>query len=253
MQVVHYKVGKTNFEIATKKGSVTAYKNDKSKGLKNVLDSEIVWKDLKKGERASGQELMAAFKTDDVLKVAEVIIEKGDLQLTEAERKEIMAKKRNEIVNYIHKYYVDPKTGFPHPIIRIDAALNESKVRIDPDAPTEKQVTEFMKSLITIIPCKKTEISGTVVIPLIHQKAANSVISKYAKIVGQKKSDTGLTVNITCVPGDFQQLINELNQATKGECDIQFDSAPDVGETQRETTNTSPKNSQKTTGKGGKK
>lgn len=45
MQVVHYKVGKINFEIATKRGAVTAYKQDKSTGLKNVLDSEIVCND----------------------------------------------------------------------------------------------------------------------------------------------------------------------------------------------------------------
>jgi len=230
MQVVHYKVGKVNFEIGTKRGAVTAYKLDKSKGLKNVLDSEIIWKDIKKGDRASSAELMTAFKTDDVMKVAEVIIEKGELQLTDQERKEILTKRRNEIVNYIHKYYADPKTKLPHPIIRIDAALNEAKARIDPDLPTEKQVTEIMKTLITIIPCKKMEIPGIVIIPIVHHKQASVIIKKYAKVSGERKIDDSCTFNISCVPGDCQQLITELNAVTKGECDIQLETGSDVAE-----------------------
>lgn len=227
MQVVHYKVGKINFEIATKRGAVTAYKQDKTAGVKNVLDSEIIWKDLKKGERASSSELNTAFKTDDVIKVAEIMIDKGELQLTDQERKEILAKRRSEIVNYIHKYYADPKTKLPHPVIRIDAALNEAKVRIDPEIATEKQVQDIMKTLITIIPCKKMEIPGIIIVPSVHVKAAQSVVKKYAKVSGERKVETGTSFNISCVPGDCQQLISELNAATKGECDIQFETAGD--------------------------
>jgi len=224
MQVVHYKVGKVNFEIGTKTGAVTKYKADHSFGIKNVLDSEIVWKDLKKGDRASGQDLMTAFKTDDVWKVAETIIDKGELQLTESERKEILSKRRNEIVNYIHKYYADPKTKLPHPVIRVDAALNELKVKIDPDIATEKQVLEIMKTLPTILPCKKIEIQGTIIVPQNHLKNAVTVIKKFAKMSGEKKVETGTSYNISCVPGDVNSLISELNAATKGECDIQFES-----------------------------
>jgi ribosome maturation protein SDO1 len=85
-----------------------------------------IWKDINKGDRASADELQAAFKTTAVKDIARTIAQKGTLQLTEAERKEILQKKRNEIstaclflshplVTYIHKYYVDPKTRTPHP------------------------------------------------------------------------------------------------------------------------------------------
>jgi ribosome maturation protein Sdo1 len=42
MQVVHYKVGKVNFEIGTKRGAVSKYKENNDFGIKNVLDSEVV-------------------------------------------------------------------------------------------------------------------------------------------------------------------------------------------------------------------
>jgi hypothetical protein len=53
---------------------------------------------------------------------------KGELQLTAAERQEKIDKKRKEIVNYIHKYYIDPKTKLPHPVVRIEGAIDEIKV-----------------------------------------------------------------------------------------------------------------------------
>jgi len=219
---VHYKVGKVNFEIGTKKGAVTAYK-EKGGSIQQILDSEVIWKDIKKGDRASSAELKAAFQTDDVLKCAEAIVQKGELNLSESERKEILTKKRNEIINYIHKYYADPKTKLPHPILRIDNALNELKVRIDGDAPTERQVLDIMKTLVTILPCKKIDITGSVTVSQLYNKAATAVVQKYCANMKVAAAGDTLTITMSCVPGDYDKLINELNSATKGECDIQFD------------------------------
>jgi ribosome maturation protein SDO1 len=44
------------------------------------------------------------------------ILIKGDYQESTKERKEKVEQKRKEIVNFIHKYYVDPKTKVPHPV-----------------------------------------------------------------------------------------------------------------------------------------
>lgn len=56
-----------------------------------------IWKDINKGDRASAEELTAAFKTTNAKEIARIIVQKGTLQLTEAERKEILQKKRLEI------------------------------------------------------------------------------------------------------------------------------------------------------------
>jgi len=81
-------------------------------------------------------------------------------------------------VNYIHKYYADPKTKLPHPVLRIENGLNEIKARIDPESPTEKQVLDIMKTLITVLPCKKMEMEGVIVVPFAHKQAANNVLKK---------------------------------------------------------------------------
>eukprot|EP01126_Amoeba_proteus_P000881 TRINITY_DN1024_c0_g2_i7.p1 TRINITY_DN1024_c0_g2~~TRINITY_DN1024_c0_g2_i7.p1 ORF type:complete len:158 (+),score=19.54 TRINITY_DN1024_c0_g2_i7:340-813(+) len=153
----------------------------------------------------------------DTLEIAKLIAIKGTLQLTDAERKEIMRKKRNEIgsllnslsnwknptqpksgystnyllVTYIHKYYVDPKTKTPHPALRIDNALNTLKYRVDPDVPVDKQVTEIMRNLPGILPVKKMEVTGVITIP--HAFLGNSpqIIRDYATVKSERYIDTG--------------------------------------------------------------
>lgn len=73
--------------------------------------------------------------------------------------------------------------------------------------------------------------------PQNHQKTAVAVIKKFGKVSGERKVENGTSYNISCVPGDMNSLISELNAATKGmdsphfsifvsflgECDIQFE------------------------------
>jgi len=108
-QVVRYKVGKSNFEILTKPGSVLKYREGKL-GWDNVPFADVVYKNQAKGDKASAIELKAAFKTENENESMKIIAEKGELQLTTGERKDKVDKKRAEVINYIHKYYTDPKS-----------------------------------------------------------------------------------------------------------------------------------------------
>ena len=83
-----------------------------------------------KAEKASAAELESSFGTADEMECAREICKKGDLQLTAAERAEKVAQKRAAILNYLNKYYMDPKSNLPHPIARLDAALDDIKVFI---------------------------------------------------------------------------------------------------------------------------
>ena len=65
-------------------------------------------------------------------------------------------------VNQIHKYYINPKTKTPHPVARIDAAIDDVKYHVDGDKPVDKQVQEIVKKILTVIPLKKSEVTGTI-------------------------------------------------------------------------------------------
>jgi ribosome maturation protein SDO1 len=163
----------------------------------------------------------AAFGTDKAGDIVKTIVEKGDVELNANERKEAVEKKRAEIVNYIHKYFVDPKTKTPHPVVRIQNALDTLKIRVDPDIPAERQVQEITRRLPEVLPVRKQEMEGTISIPHAFLGQAAGIIKKMAQIRGESYTGEGCTYDVTFVPGDYQPLTQELQKLTQG--NFQFD------------------------------
>jgi len=124
-------------------------------GFDRVLESDEVWKDFRKGDRASDSELEVAFNTLDRRQICQIILEEGEIQFTTEERRSFTEKKKNEIINYIHKFYVDPRSKTPHPTLRIENAFEELRIRIDPTIETKKQAKLIVKRIIEILPLKK--------------------------------------------------------------------------------------------------
>lgn len=56
------------------------------------------------------------------------ILAKGEIALTTAERREKVEQKRKEILHFINLYYVDPSNNLPHPIPRLETAMESFRV-----------------------------------------------------------------------------------------------------------------------------
>ena len=61
------------------------------------------------------RKLTELFKTTNFLQIAEIILRKGDLNLTTDQRRRLVEEKRKQIVATIARNFVDPRTGLPHP------------------------------------------------------------------------------------------------------------------------------------------
>jgi len=250
-QVVRYKSGKHTFEVMTKPGSVLKYRAGQL-GISNVLEADIVFKDLSKGDKASSIDLVEVFKTDNQAECCQKIVDEGQLQMTDAERKEILEKKRREIVNYLHKYYLDPKSKAPHPVVRIENALTDLKYRVDPDTPVEKQVQEIMKNMPGVLPMRKMDMTGWITIPHAHIGVAQGQLKKFVTVKHERYNDDGCEFEVTLVPGDYEALISLLNNTCKGEYDIKIDGATHLSTSSNADTDEKGKGKARG-GRGGKK
>eukprot|EP01136_Pigoraptor_vietnamica_P023460 Opistho-1_new@6491 len=221
-QLVRHKAGKGQFEVATHPGTVLKWRKGEEQWA-NVPFADAIFKNFSKGERAKAEDLKAAFETDNVDECMKIICQKGTVAENAAERKEKTDKKRNEIVNYIHKYYINPQTNTPHPAKRIELALEEMKARIDPELPTEKQAHDILKKMVEILPLKKSEMEGTLKIPHKHLGAGQGVVAKWAQKKSESYDSEGCTMEVSIVPGDYDAFMNDLVRASKGE--IVFDIA----------------------------
>ncbi|MEM0100599.1 MAG: ribosome assembly factor SBDS, partial [Desulfurococcaceae archaeon] len=140
------------FEILVDPDRALELKSGKSISIDDVLISDIIYKDAKKGLKASPEAMREVFGTDDPRTVALEIIKRGEIQLTAEQRRKLIEEKKAQIINLIARNVVDPKTKLPIPLKRIELALEQSRVSIDPFKPAEQQFEEIVSQLAKIIP-----------------------------------------------------------------------------------------------------
>ena len=125
--VVRYSFEGEKFEILVKPDPALDYKLGKKKDISAVLVSDEIYTDSGKGTKPSTEKLLKAFKTEDQTEVAQLIMQKGDLNLTTDQRRKMIDEKKKQIVEFIAKTYVDPKTHLPHPPLRVEQAMKDAQ------------------------------------------------------------------------------------------------------------------------------
>ena len=153
------------FEILVKPDQALEFKLGKRTDITSVLISEDIYTDSSKGNKPSDDMLTKAFKTNDTTKIAEIILKKGDLNLTTAQRRKMMDEKRKQIIEYIAKTYVDPRSHLPHPPLRIEQAMTDARVSIDPQKSADDQIKDIVDGLRGIIPLKSENIDLIITVP----------------------------------------------------------------------------------------
>ncbi|DAC48921.1 MAG: ribosome assembly factor SBDS [Euryarchaeota archaeon] len=120
--------------------------------LDEFMAMDEIFHDARAGERPTEDALMNAFQTLDVTTILNIILEKGSIQLTTAQRKARVENIRQQIIHHIHSQAIDPRTKSPHPRTRIELALEESKYSVDPFKRLEQQVSDAIAILKPLIP-----------------------------------------------------------------------------------------------------
>ena len=145
--------GGSRYEILVDPDLVDIWKEDNnSVELGDLLAIEEIWSDARAGERPTGEALENAFGTTDIIACARIILDKGGMQLTTAQRKKMVEAKKLQIINEIASTATDPKTKLPHPRTRIETALDEIRFSIDPFKSVESQVADAVSALRPVIP-----------------------------------------------------------------------------------------------------
>ena len=144
--VVRAKFHGNRFELIVNPELALKYKMgllDESVTIEEILEVDEIFQNASKGERAPDEILEHSFQTKDFNEIVEKILTKGDLNLTTEQRQDFFEKKRKQIINILAKTCVNPKTRTPHPPTRIENAMKEAKVMIDPTKSAEDQLKQI--------------------------------------------------------------------------------------------------------------
>ena len=145
--------GGKRYEALVDPDLVEQWKEDASTiELDDFMAMDEIFHDARAGERPTEEALMNTFQTLDVEAILNIILEKGSIQLTTAQRKARVENMRQQIIHHIHSQAIDPKSKSPHPRTRIELALDESKYSVDPFKRLEDQVKDAVAKLKPLIP-----------------------------------------------------------------------------------------------------
>ena len=206
-----------HFEILVKPEKALDYRTGKAARITEVLAAEIIFADANKGTKVSEEQMRKAFETTDPLKIADAILKKGTLQLTTEQRRKMVEDKRKQIVDFISRQAVDPKTNLPHPPLRIENAMEQIRYPIDAHKPVEEQAREIVKLLRPILPLKIEQISVAVRVPAEYSARSYGSIKNFGEIKQEEWRANGSWYGIIEMPaGAYASFLNKLGEITKG-------------------------------------
>lgn len=221
VHVARSKHGSEVFEVVVDPDVAHDFRDGKSVSVGDALKFPKVFSDAKKGLVASESRLEAVFGSRDPLVVAEQIIRKGDLPVTASRMKLLDDQKRRRILDILHRNGVDPRSGAPHPLVRLESALVEAKVRVDPNKSAEDQVHDVLKKLLPIIPIKFVTKELEVRIPSSFAAKSYSSVKSSSKILSESWLGDGSWRGIVEIPGGLEEdFSSKLRSLTKGGVEI---------------------------------
>lgn len=206
-----------HFEVLVKPQKALDYRMGKIAAITEVLAGETIFSDADKGTKVSEEALKKAFGTTDVLKIAEMILKTGTLQLTTEQRRKMVEDKRKQVIDFISRQCVDPKTNLPHPPTRIENAMEQIRYSIDPFKPVEEQAKDIIKLLRIILPLKMELMNVSVIIPAEYSARAYGALKVFGTIKHEEWRSNGSWAGILEMPaGLYAPFLEKIGEITKG-------------------------------------
>ena len=207
----------SRFEVLVDPAAVQDLKDGKTVDLSDKLALDQVFKDAKKGDKISEEHLEKTFHTRNLAEIARQIVLKGEVQVTTEQRHSLQEAKRRQIVATIARNAMNPQTGAPHPSSRIEAAMTEAKVHVDPFRSVDAQVQEVLAKLRPLLPIRLDVVKVRVHVPGQHYPRVIGEIRGLGRLLEETWLTDGSWTGILEIPAGVQtELYEKLNARTKG-------------------------------------
>ncbi len=205
----------SHFEVLVDPDNAMAFREGTTETVD--LASDEIFKDAKKGDRASTENLNKLFGTDDPIEIAKIILRKGDIQLTTDQRRKMAKDKKKQIITTIAQNAINPQTRTPHPPTRIELAMDEARIHVDPFKSVEEQVTLVLKALKPLIPIRLEKIKIAVKIPPEFAGGSYRELHNVGTLLKEGWLKDGSWAGVFEIPAGMQtDFLGLLNKKTHG-------------------------------------
>ena len=210
------------FEVLVDPDAALAIKRGEFDGdLEEVIAAEDVFEDASRGDRPPETSLEEVFGTTDPVEIIPVVVERGEIQITAEQRREMQEQKRRQLINQIARNAVNPQMDdAPHPPERIERALEEAGFKVDPMEPVENQVDDALDMLRPVIPIRFDEVVMAVRLPAEYAGSGQAQIRQFGDLEREEWQNDGSWVGVVRFPAGLQNDFYDLaNEVSSGEAD----------------------------------
>jgi len=205
------------FEVIVKPEAVQKLRDGKEVNVLENLAIDEIFRDARKGSKASEEKMEEFFGTTEPVQVAREIIKRGEIQLTTEQRREMQEAKRRQVIHYIAANAINPQTGTPHPPQRIENAIEEAKVHVDPFKPVQEQVKDVLDALRPLIPIRFEKARIAVRLTAEDSAKCYGDIKAFGTILREEWQPNGSWIGVVEMPAGMQtEFLERLNAKTKG-------------------------------------
>jgi len=214
--IAKYSVNGEEFEIFVDAELAYEYITGKRSDPLSVLEVDEIFKDANKGERQSREKIEKAFNTTDLAKIVAIILKNGNVPITTEQRNKLLEEKKRQIIAIISRNSIDPRTNAPLPIQRVENAMEQAKVSIDPFKSASDQVDQIVKKISTIIPIKFAVAKVEVTVPASYASRVYSLLKQYGLKSEKWLNDGSLSAIVEFPAGLQSEFYDKLNGLTQG-------------------------------------
>jgi ribosome maturation protein SDO1 len=213
----------TTFEVLVDPDGALALKRGARVNLEDILAVEDIIENASRGDRSPEEDLQKAFGTLEVLPIAEIINKKAEISLTAEQRKQFIENKRRQVIEVIARNAINPQTKTPHPPTRIEQAMTEARVNIDPTKSTDELVKIAMKAIRPLIPIRFEVVDVAVKIPPSYAPKAYGEVAAFGKLSREAWQNDGSWIGVVEIPAGMQtEFYALINRLTKGEAETKL-------------------------------
>ncbi len=210
------------FEILIEPDAVERFREGKEIDILEDLPADKIFADAIKGKEAPNHMLKRVFETVDTEEIIEEILREGEVQLTTEQRQQRQEQKRKEIVDRIARNSYNPQTDTPHPPKRIENAMKEANVHIDPFKPVSQQMDEVVDEIRELLPLSFEKKRMAVTVRGDLQGKIYGLLKNLGSIEEDEWLDDGRWQGIIKIPaGVKEDFYEKINDITKGKVEIE--------------------------------
>ncbi len=206
------KKGSLHFEVLVDLDEALKFKKGESTYLMPLTDK--IFESIKRGDIAAKNDLEVAFGTTDASTIAKEIVKRGEIENDQAHREAEDDKKIKQVIDFLSKNAVDPRTGNPITPERIKTAITESKLVIK-NTPIESQAKEIIDKISLVIPIKIETRRIKITVPAVQTGKVYGLLSQY-KEKENWLNDGSLEVIVSIPAGITLEFYDKLNSMTHG-------------------------------------